>query len=140
MLSLLISALVATALASALIASQFNTGTTVFFSIAGFVGTFFLVGFLVRKKMSKAQSALQESMEAGQRRIQRKVQQFQNKPGGNIKQMQRQIEMDQKVMVKRGIRAHQGTRTLPEVVLAHGTPDCYHAPAVSLPAQGVRQG
>ena len=108
MLSLLISALVALALASASIASQFNTGTTVFFSIAGFVGTFFLVGFLVRKKMSTAQSALQESMEAGQRRIQRKVQQFQNKPGGNIKQMQRQIETDQKAMLKQGLELTKG--------------------------------
>jgi len=95
-------------LASASIASQFNTGTTVFFSIAGFVGTFFLVGFLVRKKMSTAQSALQESMEAGQRRIQRKVQQFQNKPGGNIKQMQRQIETDQKAMLKQGLELTKG--------------------------------
>ena len=108
MLSLLISALVALSLASASIASQFNTGTTVFFSLAGFIGTFFLVGFLVRKKMSTAQSALQESMEAGQRRIQRKVQQFQNKPGGNIKQMQRQIETDQKAMLKQGLELTKG--------------------------------
>jgi hypothetical protein len=73
MLSLLISALVALALASIMIASQFRTGTTVFLSLAGFAGTFFLIGFLVRKKMSKAQSALQESMQAAQRRMQRKV-------------------------------------------------------------------
>ncbi|MFT5836878.1 MAG: hypothetical protein ACI9ZV_000379 [Candidatus Azotimanducaceae bacterium] len=108
MLSLLISALVAIALASASITSQFNTGTTVFFSLAGFAGTFFLVGFLVRKKMSKAQSALQDSMQAGQRRLQRKVQQFQNKPGGNIKQIQRQIEMDQQAMLKQGLELTKG--------------------------------
>lgn len=103
MLSLLISALVATALAGALIASQISTGTTVFFSIAGFAGTFFLVGFLVRKKMSKAQGELQESMQAAQGRMKRKVQQFQNKPGGNVKQIQRLLEMDQKVMFKEGL-------------------------------------
>jgi hypothetical protein len=108
MLSLLISALVAIALASALIASQFSTGATVFFSFAGFAGTFFLVGFLVRKKMSKPQAVLQESMQAAQRRIQRKVQQFQNKPGGNIKQIQRELEMDQKVMVKKGLELTKG--------------------------------
>tara|TARA_B110000093_G_scaffold138725_1_gene148875 strand:+ start:1990 stop:2829 length:840 start_codon:yes stop_codon:yes gene_type:complete len=108
MLSLLISALVATALASALIASQFSAGTTVFYTIAGFAGTFFLVGFLVRKKMSKAQGALQESMQAAQGRMQRKVQQFQNKPGGNVKQIQRELEMDQKVMVKRGLELTKG--------------------------------
>ena len=108
MLSLLISALVALALASALTVSQFSTGTTVFFSLAGFVGTFILVGRLVRKKMSVAQGALQESMQAGQRRLQRKVQQFQNKPGGNIKQIQRQIEMDQQVMLKQGLELTKG--------------------------------
>jgi hypothetical protein len=108
MLSLLISALVAIALASALIASQFSAGTTVFYSIVGFTGTFFLVGFLVRKKMSKAQGALQESMQAAQGRMQRKVQQFQNKPGGNVKQIQRELEMDQKVMVKQGLELTKG--------------------------------
>jgi len=107
MLSLLISALVATAIAVASIASQFSTGMTVFFSIAGFAGTFILVGFLVRKKISKAQGELQESMQAGQRRMKRKVQQFQNKPGGNVKQMQRQLEMDQKVMLKQGLELTQ---------------------------------
>jgi hypothetical protein len=108
MLSLLISALVALALASALIASDFRTGTTVFLSLAGFTGTFFLIGFLVRKKMSKAQSALQESMQAAQRRMQRKVQQFQNKPGGNVKQIQRQLEMDQRAMCRQGLELTKG--------------------------------
>ena len=108
MYSLLISALVALSLAGASTASQFSTGTTVFFSLAGFTGTFFLVGFLVRKKMSKAQGVLQESMEAAQRRMQRKVQQFQNKPGGNIKQIQSQLEMDQKAMCKQGLELTKG--------------------------------
>ena len=108
MLSLLISALVAIALASALIASQVSTGMTVFLSLAGFAGSFFLVRFLVRKKLSKAQGALQQHMEAGQRRMQRKVQQFQNKPGGNVKQIQRQLEMDQKVMLKEALELTKG--------------------------------
>ncbi len=103
MLSLLISALVSAAIAGALIASQAGTGMTVFLSIAGFAGTFYLVGFLVRKKMSKVQGVLQESMQAAQRRMKRKVQQFQNKPGGNVKQLQRQLEMDQKAMFKEGL-------------------------------------
>ena len=103
MLSLLISALVAIALAGALIASQVGTGTTVFLSIAGFVGAFFLIGFRVRKKLSKVQDELQERMQAAQGRMKRKVQQFQAKPGGNVKQMQRQLEMDQKAMLNEGL-------------------------------------
>ena len=108
MYSLLISALVALALAGVSTTSQFSTGTTVFFSLAGFAGTFFLVGFLVRKKMSVAQGVLQESMQAAQRRMQRKAQQFQNKPGGNIKQIQRQLEMDQKAMCQQGLELTKG--------------------------------
>ena len=107
MIPLLISALVATALAGTLITSQVSTGATVFYSIVGFIGTFFLVGFPVRKKMSKVQGELQERMQAAQGRMQRKVQQFQNKPGGNVKQMQRQLEMDQKAMLKEGLEFTQ---------------------------------
>ena len=108
MLSLFISALIASAIATALIASQVSTGMTVFLSLAGFAGSFFLVGFLVRKKLSKAQGALQEHMQTAQRRMQRKVQQFQNKPGGNVKQIQRQLEMDQKAMLKEALELTKG--------------------------------
>lgn len=108
MLSLFISALIASAIAAALIASQVSTGMTVFLTLAGFAGLFFLVGFLVRKKLSKAQGALQEHMQTAQRRMQRKVQQFQNKPGGNAKQIQRQLEMDQKAMLKEALELTKG--------------------------------
>ncbi|MCH6259108.1 hypothetical protein MLD52_21305 [Puniceicoccaceae bacterium K14] len=103
MLSLLISALVTIALASTSIAFQASTGMTVFLTIVGFAGAFFLVGFFVRKKMSKAQDELQEGMLAAQRRMKWKIQQFQNKPGGNVKQMQRELEKDQTAMVKKGL-------------------------------------
>ena len=108
MLSLFISALIASAIATALIPSQVSTGMTVFLSLGGFAGSFFLVGFLVRKKLSKAQGALQEHMQTAQRRMQRKVQQFQNKPGGNVKQIQRQLEMDQKAMLKEALELTKG--------------------------------
>jgi hypothetical protein len=103
MLTLLISALVATVLAGVSITSQVSTGATVFYSIAGFIGTFFLIGFLTRKKMSKLQGELQESMQAAQGRMKRKMQLFQSKPGGNVKQMQRQLEMDQNAMLREGL-------------------------------------
>ena len=100
MITILISALVATALVGTLITSQVSTGATVFYSIIGFIGTFFLVGFPIRKKMSKVQGELQQSMQAAQARMQRKVQLFQNKPGGNVKQIQRQLDIDQTAMFK----------------------------------------
>lgn len=103
MLSFLISALVGAAIASGLIASQVSSGMVIFLSSAGFVGAFFLVGFFVRKKMAVVQGELQERMQVAQRRMKMKVQQFQTRPGGNVKQLQRQLETDQRAMFKEGL-------------------------------------
>jgi hypothetical protein len=104
MLTLLISALIAAALAGTLISFEVSTWATTSFSIIGFFAAFFWVGFPVRRKMSKVQSELQASMQGAQARMQRKVKQFQNKPGGNPKQMQRQLEMDQKAMLQEALK------------------------------------
>jgi len=103
MLTLLISALITAVLAVTMISSHFGTAGTVFWSIFVFILSFILVGLPVRRKMSKVQGELQESMQAAQKRMQWKVQQFQNKPGGNVKQMQRQLEADQQVMLREGL-------------------------------------
>jgi len=103
MLSLLISILASIALVGALIASGVKTGTTVFFGIAGFIAAFILVGWLVRKKIEKVQKELETMMAVGQQRMNRKVHQFQSKPNGNIKLIQRQIEADQKVIYKQAL-------------------------------------
>ncbi len=103
MLSLLISALLAITLAGALMASEINMPTTVFFGIVGFFAAFFGVGFLIRKKIAKVQNELQDIMLGGQQRLRRKIHQFQSKPGGNIKLIQRQIEADQKVIYQQAL-------------------------------------
>ncbi|MBT8041996.1 MAG: hypothetical protein KJN98_02400 [Pontiella sp.] len=103
MLSLLISLLVSIALVGGLKAGGINTPTTIFFGIAGFIAAFYLVGFLVRKKIAKVQKELEQIMSVGQQRLNRKIHQFQSKPGGNIKLIQRQIEADQKVIFEQGL-------------------------------------
>ncbi len=103
MLSLLISLLVSTGLAVGLPAVGVNKGTTIFFSIVGFIAAFYLVGFLVRKRIAKVQKELEDIMKTAQQRMQRKVQQFQTRPGGNIKLLQRQMEADQKVVYQQGL-------------------------------------
>ena len=103
MLTLFITALVTAALAITMVNSTASTGSTIFWSIIVFFIAFFLVGLPVRRKMSKVQGALQNKMQAAQRRMQLKVQQFQNKPGGNPKVIQRQLETDQKAMLKEGL-------------------------------------
>jgi hypothetical protein len=98
MFSLLISVAVSIALIGTSIVAHVNPGTTVFIGIAGFIASYYLIGFLVRKKVTAIQNELQEILKVGQQRMNRKVQQFQSKPGGNIKLIQRLIEGDQKVV------------------------------------------
>ncbi|MEE9368592.1 MAG: hypothetical protein V3V05_06970 [Pontiella sp.] len=103
MLSLLISILASLALVSGLSALGVQKGTTIFFGVVGLLASYYLIGWVVRKKIAKVQGELQSIMMAGQQKMQRKIQQFQMKPGGNIKLMQRQIETDQKVIYKQGL-------------------------------------
>lgn len=99
MFTWIISVLLCVAAVAACMVSQVGTGETVFAGIAGFLLPQLLIGWIVRRKMKKVQEELQEKMTRGQRQMNRKVQQFQTKPGGNIKQMQRQIEADQKALI-----------------------------------------
>lgn len=103
MLSLLIAVLASIALVGILKATNVNPDTTIFFGIFGFIASFILIGFLVRKRIMKVQNELQDIMKAGQQRLQRKVQQFQSKPGGNIKLIQRQIETEQQVIYQQAL-------------------------------------
>ncbi len=104
MLSLIIPAMVSIVIVVSCLAVQVKTGTTVFFGILGFVAAYVLTGLLVRKKIKSVQNELQEIMQAGQQRISRKVQQAQMKPGANVKLLQRQIEGDQKLVMKEALR------------------------------------
>jgi len=103
MLSFLISLLVSIALAGGLTAAGINRPTTIFFGIAGFIAAFYLTGFFVRRKITKVQKELEGIMLAGQQKLQRKVQQFQMKPGGNIKLIQKQIEAGQQEIYQQGL-------------------------------------
>jgi len=96
MFSLLIAAAVSILVVVALLAAQIHTGTTVFFGIVALLAAYYLVGYLVRRKIKAVQNDLQAILVGGQQRISRKIQQVQGKPGVNIKLLQRQIESDQK--------------------------------------------
>ena len=66
--------------------------------------------------------------------MQWKVQQFQSKPGGSVKQLQRQLESDQQAMCKQGLELTRA-RTIPQVVLADWTSNGDNASAILLPAE-----
>lgn len=99
MVALLISVLISTAAVAACMMSNLSRGETIAAGVAGFLVSHFLIGFIVRKKTKKIQDGLQDHMMQGQKQMNRKIQMFQTRPGGNIKQMQRQIEADQMALI-----------------------------------------
>lgn len=103
MFSLLISVAVSVVIVGACKASALGTGLTIFLGIVGFLVSFYLVGFLVRRRVKKVQDELQEIMKSGQQRINRRIQLAQNRPGADVKLLQRQIEAEQKVIFKEAL-------------------------------------
>jgi len=99
MIALLISVIVSAAAVAAGIIYHAGTGGTTAAGIAGLLIPQFAIGFIVRKKMTAVQNGLQELLTNGQKQMNRKIQMFQSKPGGNIKQIQRQLEGDQRALV-----------------------------------------
>jgi hypothetical protein len=103
MLALLISVIVSAAAVAACVSAQAGRGGMIAAGIAGFIIAQILVGLIVRKRVGKVQNELQETLLRGQKQMSRKIQMFQTRPGGNIKQMQRQIEHDQMALVTTGL-------------------------------------
>jgi len=101
--ALLISVIFSAAVVAACIISHMGQGETIAAGLAGFLIPHFSIGFIVRKKMKKVQDGLQEMLSNGQKQVNRKIQLFQTRPGGNIKQLQRQIEGDQKMLIKEAL-------------------------------------
>ena len=100
MLTIIFSFLVSAASVYACVVNEVSRGLTITAGIFGFLLMMFLIGRLVGKKIGKVQAELQNVMLEGQKRINRDIQQFQNKPGGNPKAMQIQIEQKQKQMIR----------------------------------------
>ena len=103
MVALLISVIISASVVIACMASQVGAGGTTAAGVAGLLLPQFLIGYIVRKKVAKVQAELQEMLTNGQKQANRKIQLFQSKPGGNIKQLQRQIENDQKAIVTQAL-------------------------------------
>jgi len=103
MFSILLSLMASAIVVGVLIASTVSIGSMVFFGILSFILSFYLIAFFTRKKIKAVQNELQEIMLVGQQRMNRKVQQFQSKPGGNLKLIQRQIDADQNQLYKQGL-------------------------------------
>ena len=103
MLTLLISILVSAGFSFASINNNWTPATTITCGIAGFFLSMFAIGILMRKRTGAVQGELQTVMETGQKRLNRKIQQFQTKPGGNPKVIQKQIEQDQMRLIRQAL-------------------------------------
>ncbi|MCC7300689.1 MAG: hypothetical protein IT583_06390 [Verrucomicrobia bacterium] len=99
MLTLLISIIISAATVTACTVYHVSSGGEIFGGIVGLLIPQFSIGYLVRKKIVAVQEELQETLANGQKQVNRKIQLFQTRPGGNIKQLQRQIEGDQKTII-----------------------------------------
>ncbi|MBM4152737.1 MAG: hypothetical protein FJ220_04340 [Kiritimatiellaceae bacterium] len=103
MYALLISGVVFVVLITVGIITEIGLGGLIFGGTAALILPQVIISFVLRKKVGKVQTELQDLLMNGQKLISRKVQQFQTKPGGNIKTLQRQIETDQKAVIKEAL-------------------------------------
>ena len=99
MLTLIISFIISILISGTCITSGIKSGS-VAYGILGFIASYILISLLVRKKIKTVNGELQELLATGQKRINHKINQFQNKPGGNINLIQRQVERDQQELFK----------------------------------------
>jgi hypothetical protein len=103
MFALLISVIVSAAAVAAGMVYHVGLGGEIFGGLAGLLIPQFSIGFIVRKKITAVQNELQEILTNGQKQMNRKIHLFQSKPGGNIKQIQRQLEGDQKALISEAL-------------------------------------
>lgn len=103
MITLLISLMATAAAVAVSMVYQIGRGETIGIGIGVFLLTHILIGLIVRKRIGKVQGQLQETLMRGQKQLSHKIQKFQTRPGGNIKQMQRQLEADQKALIKEAL-------------------------------------
>ncbi|MEI6891387.1 MAG: hypothetical protein V5783_04360 [Pontiella sp.] len=102
MIALAISLIIALTISGTCMASGVKSGTVVF-GILGFIASQIIISILMRKKYKALNAELQEMMEKGQKRLNHKINQFQNKPGGNPKLMQKLVTRDQHELFKQAL-------------------------------------
>ncbi|MCP3967792.1 MAG: DUF3021 domain-containing protein [Lentisphaerae bacterium] len=104
MLTLFISLIIAVA---AGFASSFDLTTVwcVFNGVVVFAVCWIVIGLLIRRKVNKVNASIQEIMASAQAKINRKMNAFQNRPGANVKSVQKTLEKEQAAAVQEAINA-----------------------------------
>ncbi|MBU8902777.1 MAG: DUF3021 domain-containing protein [Victivallales bacterium] len=66
------------------------------------------IGLFIRRQINKVNATIQDQMGEAQKRINRKLQMFQNKPGANVKSVQKTLEKDQNEAIAAALKTtHQ---------------------------------
>ena len=102
MISLLISIAVWIIISGACMASGVKNGS-IGYGLLGSIPAQVIISLVTRKKMKVINAEMQESMAAGQKKIQHKIHQFQSKPGGNPRLIQKQLEADQQALFRQAL-------------------------------------
>ena len=102
MISLLISIIVGIAISGTCMAAGVKNGVTAY-GILGFILSTVVISLITRRKFKAINNDMQETLAAGQKRIQHKINQFQSKPGGNPRLIQKQLESDQQALFRQAL-------------------------------------
>jgi len=104
-ISVLVGALLGTTLALT------HTARLGWASIWGVLGVFVLqlaIGLFLRSKVKAAMDAVQNVLQAGQKKLQQKVNHWQMRPPGSLKQIQLELERDQRVFIEHALEMSKG--------------------------------
>ena len=104
----LIISLIAAAIAGGLSYLEYDIAWTIINTVAAFAVCWIGVGLFIRHKINKINDTIQKKMEEAQKKINRKLQMFQNRPGANVKSVQRTLEKDQNEAIHEALKTtHQ---------------------------------
>ena len=110
MFTLIIS--LALALVTAWLSSlEYGTAWTIINAVAVFAACWIGIGLFIRRQINKVNAVIQNQMTEAQRKINRKLQIFQNRPGANVKSVQKTLEKDQNDAISEALKTtHQVDR------------------------------
>jgi len=84
-----------------------NSSWTIINTAATFAVCWIGIGLFVRSRINKVNATIQNKMEEAQKKINRKLQVFQNRPGSNVKSVQRTLEKDQNEAIVDALKTTQ---------------------------------
>lgn len=102
MISLLISIAIWVVITGICMGAGVKNGS-IAYGILGFILSQVVISLLTRRKFKAINNEMQESLAVGQKKIQHKINQFQSKPGGNPRLIQKQLEADQQALFRQAL-------------------------------------